>query len=40
MYIMEAKCLYREVGAEAVHTIQVLSGVNKNSKNLAATSKF
>jgi len=40
MYIIEAKCHYREVQTEAVHTIQIRSGVNKNSKNLAATSKF
>ena len=40
LYIMEAKCHYREVRTEAVHTIQVRSGVNKNSRNLAATLKF
>ena len=40
MYIMEAKCHNYEVRTEAVHTIQVRSGVNKNFKNLAAISKF
>jgi hypothetical protein len=40
MYTMEAKCHYSEVQTEAVRTIHVRLGVNKNSKNLAATSKF
>ena len=39
-YIMEAKCHKYEVRTEVVHTIQVSSGVNKNFKNIAATSKF